>query len=96
MATPNGRTPEQVRGDIEAEREQLAGAVENLRGGLAQATDVVGRLRSNLPVVVAGALGAGFFAAGGIGATMRLLARRSREGTTKAKLGPFSLVDRDD
>jgi hypothetical protein len=96
MATPNGRTPEQVRGDIEAEREQLAGAVENLRGGLAQATDVVGRLRSNLPVVAAGALGAGFFAAGGIGATMRLLARRSREGTTKAKLGPFSLVDRDD
>ena len=96
MATPNGRTPEQVRGDIEAEREQLAGAVENLRGDLAQATDVVGRLRSNLPVVAAGALGAGFFAAGGIGATMRLLARRSREGTTKAKLGPFSLVDRDD
>jgi len=96
MATPNGRTPEQVRGDIEAEREQLAGAVENLRGGLAQATDVVGRLRSNLPIVAAGALGAGFFAAGGIGATMRLLARRSREGTTKAKLGPFSLVDRDD
>ncbi len=96
MATPNGRTPEQVRGDIEAEREQLAGAVENLRGGLAQATDVVGRLRSNLPLVAAGALGAGFFAAGGIGATMRLLARRSREGTTKAKFGPFSLVDRDD
>jgi hypothetical protein len=96
MATPNGRTPEQVRGDIEAEREQLAGAVENLRGGLAQATDVVGRLRSNLPLVAAGALGAGFFAAGGIGATMRLLARRSREGTTKAKFGPFSLADRDD
>lgn len=96
MATPNGRTPEQVRGDIEAEREQLAGAVENLRGGLAHATDVVGRLRSHLPLVAAGALGAGFFAAGGIGATMRLLARRSREGTTKAKFGPFSLVDRDD
>ena len=96
MATPNGRTPEQVRSDIELEREQLAGAVENLRGGLAKATDVVGRLRSKLPLVAAGALGAGFFAAGGIGATMRLLARRSREGTTKAKLGPFSLVDRDD
>ena len=96
MATPNGRTPEQVRGDIESERDQLAGAVENLRGGLAQATDVVGRLRSNLPLVAAGALGAGFFAAGGIGATMRLLARRGREGTTKAKVGPFSLVDRDD
>jgi hypothetical protein len=96
MATPNGRTPEQVRGDIEAEREQLAGAVENLRGGIAEVTDIKRKLRSNLPLVAAGALGAGFFAAGGVGATMRLLARRGREGTTKAKVGPFSLVDRDD
>jgi hypothetical protein len=96
MATSNGRTAEQVRRDIEAEREQLADAVEDLRGGLASVTDIGGKLRRNLPLVAAGALGAGFFAAGGIGATMRLLARRSREGTTKAKLGPFSLVDRDD
>src|SRR6266576_651330 len=96
MATPNGRTPEQVRGAIEAEREQLAGAVENLRGGIAEVTDIKRKLRSNLPLVAAGALGAGFFAAGGVGATMRLLARRGREGTTKAKVGPFSLVDRND
>ena len=96
MATRNGRTTEQIRHDIEGEREQLAKAVEDLRGGLAEITDVGAKLRSNLPLVVAGALGAGFFAAGGIGATMRLLARRSREGTTKAKLGPFSRVDRDD
>jgi hypothetical protein len=96
MATRNGRSAEQVRRDIEAEREQLAEAVEELRGGLAEVTDIGGKLRSKLPVVAAGALGAGFFLAGGIGATMRLLARRGREGTTKAKLGPFSLVDRDD
>ncbi len=96
MATRNGRTTEQIRRDIEAEREQLAEAVEDLRGGLAEITDIGAKLRSNLPLVVAGALGAGFFAAGGIGATMRLLARRGREGTTKAKVGPFSLVDRDD
>ena len=96
MATRNGRTPAQVRRDIEAEREQLAEAVEDLRGGLAHVTDISGKLRSNLPLVAAGALGAGFFLAGGIGATMRLLARRGREGTTKAKLGPFSVVDRDD
>jgi Protein of unknown function (DUF3618) len=96
MATHNGRTPEQIRRDIEAEREQLADAVEDLRGGLAGVTDISGKLRANLPLVAAGALGAGFFVAGGIGATMRLLARRSREGTTKAKFGPFSLVDRDD
>jgi hypothetical protein len=96
MAPTNGRTPEQVRRDIEAEREQLADAVDELRAGLGEATDISGKLRAKLPIVAAGALGAGFFLAGGIGATMRLLARRGREGTTKAKLGPFSLVDRDD
>jgi len=41
------------------------------------------------------ALGAGFVVSGGIGATMRLLMRRGREGKTKARFGPFSLVDRD-
>jgi hypothetical protein len=96
MATRNGRTTDQVRRDIEAERDQLADAVEDLRGGLAEVTDIGGKLRAKLPVVAVGALGAGFMLAGGIGATMRLLARRSREGTTKAKLGPFSLVERDD
>ena len=96
MAARNGRTAAQVRQDIEVERDQLAEAVEDLRGGLAEATDIKGKMRSNLPAVAAGALGAGFFLAGGVGATMRLLARRGREWTTKAKVGPFSLVDRDD
>jgi len=96
MATRNGRSAEQVRRDIESERDQLAEAVEDLRGGLMEVTDIGGRLRAKLPIVAVGALGAGFMLAGGIGATMRLLARRSREGTTKAKVGPFSLVDRDD
>jgi hypothetical protein len=96
MARRNGRTAAQVRRDIEAERDQLADAVEDLRGGLAEVTDIGAKLRGKLPLVAAGALGAGFFLAGGIGATMRLLARRGREGTTKAKVGPFSLVDRDD
>ena len=97
MATnSDGRTTDQVRRDIEAEREQLAGAVDDLRAGIDDVTDITGKLRSQLPVVAVGALGAGFFLAGGVGATMRLLARRGREGTTKAKLGPFSLVDRDD
>ena len=96
MAARNGRTEEQVRRDIEAERDQLADAVEDLRGGLEEVTNIGARLRAQLPAVAFGALGAGFVLAGGIGATMRLMARRSREGTTKAKLGPFSLVDRDD
>jgi hypothetical protein len=95
MATRDGRTAAEVRRDIEAEREQLADAVGELRSGLGEVTDIGGKLRAKLPIVAAGALGAGFFLAGGIGATMRLLARRGREGKTKAKVGPFSLVDRD-
>jgi hypothetical protein len=91
MATSKTRTTDQVRHDIASEREQLADAVDDLRAGL----DVTAMLRAKLPIVAAGALGAGFFLAGGFGATMRLLARRGREGTTKARFGPFSLVDRD-
>ncbi len=78
-ASANGRTPDAVRREIESEREQLARAVEELREGLGDATDVAGKLRARLPAVAAGALGAGFFLAGGIGATMRLLARKGRE-----------------
>jgi hypothetical protein len=91
MAATNGRTPEQVRRDIEAERERLALAVDDLR----EEMDVNAKLRPKLPLAAAAALGAGFVVSGGIGATMRLLMRRSREGRTKARFGPFSLVDRD-
>lgn len=90
MARADGRTPETLRHEIASEREQLAAAVDDLRG----AADLSGMLRGKLPVLAAGAAGAGFFLAGGIGATMRLLARRGREGRTKAKAGRFSLVDR--
>jgi hypothetical protein len=93
-ASVNGRTPQQVRREIEVEREQLAEAVESLRTGLGQATDVGARLRERLPIVAAGALGAGFVLAGGVGATMRFLARRGREGEERARLGRFRLVDR--
>ena len=94
MASRNGRTTEEVRRDIEAERERLASAVEELREEVGEAADVAGKLRANLPVVAVGAIGAGFLLAGGIGATARLLFRRGRESKTKARLGPFSLVDR--
>jgi hypothetical protein len=91
----NSRTADQVRRDIEAEREQLADAVDQLRSEIGEAANVGGRVREKLPIVAAGALGVGFFVAGGIGATMRLLARRGREGRRKARFGRFTLVDRD-
>ncbi len=94
MAPRNGRSPEQVRREIAAEREQLADAVENLREGFGEVTNVTAKLQANMPTVAAGAAGLGFVLAGGIGATMRLLARRGREGKEKARFGPFSFVDR--
>ena len=95
MATRNGRSAAEVQRDIAAERERLAVAVDDLRAGLGEATDIGAKLKGRLPVATAAALGAGFVLAGGIGATMRLLMRRGREGHTKARFGPFSLVDRD-
>jgi hypothetical protein len=95
MATNDSRTVDQVRRDIEAEREQLAGAADSLREEISEATDITGKLRANLPVVAAGALGMGFLLAGGVGATARLIFRRGREGETKAKFGRFRIVDRD-
>jgi hypothetical protein len=94
MAGSNARTVEQVRRDIEAEREQLAGAADSLRESIDEATNISAKLRSNLPLVAAGAAGIGFLLAGGVGATARLIFRRGREGETKAKVGRFRLVDR--
>jgi hypothetical protein len=91
MAGANGRTPEQVRRDIETERTRLADAVDELRSEM----DVNAKLKDKLPAAAIAALGAGFVLSGGIGATMRLLMRRSREGREKARVGPFALIDRD-
>ncbi len=90
----NSRTTEQVRAEIEKERERLAEAVDQLRGGMGAATDIATKLRSNLPLVGAAALAAGFFVAGGVGATARLVFRRGREGTRKARVGRFTFVNR--
>jgi hypothetical protein len=68
---PENQTPESVRREIEFERERLASSVENLRHAA--------RHSVNVPVLAAAALGTGFFLAGGIGATFRLLFRRGRE-----------------
>ena len=72
---PKKRTPDQVQQELAAEREGLSAAVDNLR----EEANVGRKLKAKLPVAAAGALGAGFFLAGGIGATVRLLFRRGRE-----------------
>jgi hypothetical protein len=95
MATRNGRSADDVQRDIEAERERLAVAVDDLRAGIGEATDINGKLEGKLPVATVAALGAGFVLAGGVGAVMRLIMRRTREGEEKARFGPFSLISRD-
>ena len=90
----NARTPEEVRRDIEAQREELARSVDTLREEIGEVTDIAGKLRANLPIAAAAALGVGFVLTGGIGATMRFLARRSREGDVLAEVGRFKIVDR--
>jgi hypothetical protein len=91
----SARTTDDVRRDIETEREELATAAESLRNSIGEAADITGKMRAKLPVVAAGALGAGFILAGGVGATVRLIFRRGREGEEKARVGRFRLVGRD-
>jgi hypothetical protein len=69
-------TDQQLRRELGEEREKLADAVGTLRTEIEVATDVKGRLRANLPAATATALGIGFVLSGGIGATVRRLARR--------------------
>jgi hypothetical protein len=91
MPSPDQRTPELVQGEIERERNELAAAVNELKASLA----IGPILRAKLPVIAAGAAGTGFVFAGGIGAVMRLLARRSREGHERARFGRYVVVERD-
>jgi uncharacterized protein involved in exopolysaccharide biosynthesis len=90
VGAPAAETPEQVRAQIAAEREQLVAAVEEVRA----AADPTAVLRSKLPLFAAGAFAAGFVLGGGIGATMRLVFRRSREGREQARVGRFALIRR--
>lgn len=88
MAAEKSET--QIREELQTERAALADAVDDLRGAM----DVGTQLGSKLPLVAAGAFGLGFWKAGGIGATMRLLMRRSREHHVRAQAGRFRLIDR--
>lgn len=95
MATGNSNATDELRRRIEAEREELATAVDTLRAEIGEVTNVSAKLKAKLPAAAAGAMATGFILAGGIGATMRLFARKSREGTEKARFGRFRIVDRD-
>ena len=85
---------QEIRRELGEERDKLAAAVDELRDELGEATNVKAKLRSNLPLAVGAAFALGFVKAGGIGATARLLARRSREGNEQAAIGRYHLLRR--
>jgi cellobiose-specific phosphotransferase system component IIC len=66
---------EHLQEELEQEREELAASVEALRAN----ANLAGALRRRLPLILVATFAASFVLAGGIGATMRLIARRSRE-----------------
>jgi len=90
VGAPEAETEEQVRARIAAEREQLVVAVEEMRA----AADPTAVLKSKLPLLAVGAFAVGFVLGGGIGATMRLVLRRGREGREQARVGRFALIRR--
>jgi Protein of unknown function (DUF3618) len=55
-----GRTPEQIRRDIEIERGELGRSVESLRGRVAELTDWRRQVREHRSQLIAGAAVAGF------------------------------------
>jgi hypothetical protein len=92
---PAARTPEQIRSELDAQRTELAEAVDHLRGELGAAADLSGKLKSKLPIAAGAAASIGFVLAGGIGATMRYFARRGRESDEKLRVGRWSIRNRD-
>jgi hypothetical protein len=89
MAITEPVTTEELRRELDRERHQLARAVEALR----ENADPTTHLGERLPLLLAAAFAVTFVAAGGIGATMRLFARRSREGHKSLRIGRFLLID---
>lgn len=68
-----GRSAEEIRDDIELQRQQLAGSVEALRGRVNELTDWRSQVREHREQIIAGAAIAGFVVGG-----LVMLSRRRR------------------
>jgi hypothetical protein len=90
MAVDGGSSAdtEAVRRELAQERDRLADSIDEVR----RLADVNGKLRSKLPLVLAGAFLTGFVLSGGIGATARLFFRERREGRRVLRVGRYILV----
>jgi hypothetical protein len=79
MATTQpGRSPEQIRASIEANRLELARSLDNLRGEIQVASDWRRQLQLHQKQVLIGAAVAGFVLGGGIAGFTGLFRRRRR------------------
>ena len=77
MATTQpGRSPEQIRASIEANRLELARSLDNLRGEIQVASDWRRQLQAHQKQVLIGAAVAGFVLGGGIAGFTGLFRRR--------------------
>ena len=72
------RSPEEIRGSIEHNRQELGTSVERLRTEITRATDWRRQLRRNEPKILIGAAAAGFVLGGGIAALGGIVFGRRR------------------
>jgi hypothetical protein len=82
-----GRTPEEIRASIEANREALAVSVVRLRGEVAEITDWRRQIQRNEVVVLATSAVSGFLVGGGLVGLSGILTFRRRR-RRKGLLGP--------
>jgi uncharacterized protein DUF3618 len=80
---PAARSPEQIRGSIERNRQELGTAVEQLRVEVVRLTDWRGQLRQHERQVLIGAGIAGFVLGGGLAALGALTFGRGRRRQQK-------------
>ena len=70
------RSPEQIRADMESNRQELGVAVEKLRAEVTEITDWRKHIRAHQREVVIGAAVAGFVLGGGIAGVLGIFSRR--------------------
>jgi hypothetical protein len=88
MAATDLADKAELERELERERRQLAASVNSLRRN----ADLTAQLRQRMPLLLIGTFAAAFVLAGGVGATMRLIARQSRESNEAIKVGRFRLT----
>ena len=76
MATPQSRTPEQIRASIEENRRALGLAIERLQSEVHELTDWRKKVAQNQKQILIGAAIAGFVIGGGLAGVTGLFRRR--------------------